>query len=587
MNLKQKYWPSRVLAACGAFVVFFSVVITSFSQGVLPGETVGTNPKERPVEITATVVPPFPPPYPVLIEPHNNKILRSGVVLFQWYGVDHPIPIDRYELHLNGKMYFPRIHPVNQTTDDYILTYDAVNNVYSLRLQQDKWLPDGVYTWKIRVVDVNDRGSDSTTWTFTVDSTPPPIIVTEIDDDPYAISATDPTTFPSEPIVVNDRSPLIKGKSETGSELEVIVRYPDGTVWQTYTTTVAQDGSFQVQLGNLPVDVVMHLTFTAIDPANNSTVLDAIDLVYRPPEIVIPIPDIFPFPLTIRIRIPGKIIDLPEIPEIFPPKEVPDFEDQEASAVPPTEQVFTRPVQPRGLLVLGAWLGLGWYVMALFWITGNPWSWLRYFLQSLVKLWIFWVGPEREWQFMRLDSGETVPFLAYTIRFLTNKKQYNESFNCTSLNGYGRTELLNNALIHVQTESKRFVYSLDPLSTGANGQPSSTTVSFSEKTLALDGEDFLFSEQTTQVKQIDEHSVLLPVGTPCILLQQSIRSEQLRRWQIWLPQIGLWLGVVSALWLAYVQPTWWGFALLVLVLWVAFRDATVQMHKKMSVYAQR
>lgn len=564
----------------------FSVLLfflSIFSQRVFANEVPQTNPKERPVTVTATVPPQGAPPVPILIEPHNNKTLRSGVVLFQWYEVEHLSSISRYELHLNGQPKFAQIHTINQETDDYLLSYDSVAGVYSLRLKQDKWLADGVYTWKIRVIDINNRGTDSTTWTFTIDSTPPPIIVTEIDDDPYAISASDPSTFPGEPIAVHDRSPLIRGKSEASSQMQVIVRYPDGKIWQTYTTTVHLDGSFSIQLGNLPIDTVMHLTFTAIDPATNSTVLDAIDLIYRPREIVIPLPDIFPFPLTIRIRIPGKIIDIPDIftPE-KPQEEIPGFEDKESTPIPPTEQVFTRPVQPRGLFALGAWFGLGWYIVMLFWITGNKWIWFVYFVRDLIKLWIFWIGPEKNWQIRSIDTGLPLPFLGYTFRSLSDKKNYSEYRACSSMNGFGQTEIFANALTHVQSQTKRFVYSINQLHSKKE-----VATSFPIESLVLDGEDFLVSDRASQPKQIDEHSMILPPGKQIILLFQPVRSEELTRWKIWLPQVGLAVSVVSSLWLAYLQPTWWSFALLVLLMWVGFRDATVQMHKKMTAYAKK
>ncbi|MCD8484106.1 hypothetical protein LRY60_00610 [Candidatus Woesebacteria bacterium] len=372
--LRLSLWLICLLSASSVFA----------QQGVLPGEVVQTNPKDRPVEVTASVPPQGAPPAPILVRPENNDIYRTGKILFQWKGVDHVSAIDRYELYLNGQLKFGPIHITNQETDDYILTYNATENLYSLQLKQEAALADGVYTWKIRVIDTNDRGTDSTTWTFTIDSTPPPIIVTEIDKDPYAISASDPSTFPTEPISVRDRSPVIRGNSETGSELEVVVRYPDGTIWHMYTTEVLSGGGFVINFSNVPLDTVMHLTITAIDPATNTTVLDAIDLIYRSPEIVIPLPDIFPFPLTIRVRIPGQIIEIPDIdlpdipglpqPEPAEPTTTPSPRPEE-KPVTPTEQVFTRPVQPLGMLFVGIWLGLGWYVLALYWITGNRWTW--------------------------------------------------------------------------------------------------------------------------------------------------------------------------------------------------------------------
>ncbi len=586
MTLSLKRWFHWFTALSFTLALSLSSVSVVGAQGILPGETSQTNPKDRVVEITAIVPVQEPPPVPILIRPQNNSISRSGEVLFRWEEVIHTASIDRYELYINGVPKFSFIHTINQETDDYILTYDPIEGEYSLQLKPGKGLSDGVYTWKIRVIDSNDRGTDSTTWTFTIDSTPPPIIVTEIDGDPYAISASDPTTFPDQPIVVDDRTPLIKGNSESGSKLQVVVKYPDGTIWQTYTTTVGADGSFEIQFGELPIDQIMHLTFTAIDPADNTTVLDAIDLVYRLRVIVIPLPDIFPVPMTIRIRIPGKIID---IPDLFPPKEVPDFQDRDGAPISaPTEQVFTRPVQPRGIFVFGAWFGLGWYVLALFWITGNSWSWFPSFLKNLLRLWVFQVSSKESWQIVRSDTAEPLPFVAYTLRILTDKKHYQEHKTVSSLSGFGQTSIALNAMTHVQSQTKRFVYTIDRIYHSKSRSASSQLPpSISLESLVVDGEDFVISDRIAHAKQIDEQSMLLPVGKPLYLLFQSVRSEEVRSWQVWFPQFGLTLGVLSSLALAYYVPTWWSFALLIFLAWIGLRDVSVQMRKKMSVYAKQ
>ncbi len=592
----------RASAVVASFLVFSFVSLTQvFAQaGVLPGEIVQTNPKDRPVEVTASVPPQGAPPAPILIEPTNNSLHRSGKLTFRWEAVEHISALDRYELYVNGSLLYGPIHITNQETDDYILTYDAANQEYRLQLKPSATLPDGVYTWKIRVIDVNDRGTDSTTWTFTVDSTPPPIVVTEIDEVPYAISASDPSTYPSEPIVVHDRSPLLKGNSESNSELEIVVRYPDGTIWQTYSTTVAGNGTFQVQLGTLPVDIVMSITLTAIDPAQNTSVLDAISLVYRPREIVIPIPDIFPFPLTIRVRIPGQIIEIPEIPVPgFPgqpsPEPTPSLEPREKPTVSPrpektptpTQQVFHRPVQPVSWLVLAVFFALGWYLAALFWITGAAFSWFVHFLRQVLRMWLLLGNVDPQWQVWREDTVQPLPWFAFQARALTRQQSTHwQKQGATTPDGVGRSVFPSNALIHLQSKSKRFVYSVDrvavysPLSEAGEGVlPAGWYV--------LDGVDWMYTSQAAQPQQTTEETVFVPEGSRVILAAQAVESELVARWLTCLPQVGLVLGTLSAFWLAYQVPTWWSFVLLALILWIDLRDAMVQVRKKMLAYAKK
>lgn len=408
------------LAIGVALAIFFvvSTHVCANDQGVAPGETVQTNPKDRAVNVAAQVRPRQAPPYPALVSPVDHAVLTSGVVTFVWYMNDHVTPIARFELFLNGEEIFTSIHTVAQSTDDYTLTVQ--DRLYTLVLRPDKWLNDGNYTWKIRAIDENDLGSDSTTWSFVIDSSPPPLLIVELDGEKVAYSATDDSTLPTEPVDVRHREPLIWGHTEAYSQVEMLVTFADGRT-ERRKTQADDQGYFWFTTPTLAADVVTVLQFTAIDLAENTTVLDGLRIVYRVPRLRLPLPPLFPDMPVIEIPLELPDIRLPVFPSPAP-------------AAPGEERVVVElPVFVARWWIMAAFVMLAGYVVAMWWLSGTSvglfFPWAVAFGRRLV-----WGGRPRH-LVRAVPDGMRVPWLAFRLHWLDAKKHLEQRVVVTNAQG--------------------------------------------------------------------------------------------------------------------------------------------------------
>ncbi|MCD8484105.1 hypothetical protein LRY60_00605 [Candidatus Woesebacteria bacterium] len=196
-------------------------------------------------------------------------------------------------------------------------------------------------------------------------------------------------------------------------------------------------------------------------------------------------------------------------------------------------------------------------------------------------MWIFVGTRATDWQLWRQDQAEPVPFLAYTLGSLSTDTHHFRQTGCSAVNGHWREQWPEDHLLHFQSYSKRFVYSVERLQHRAVD-----SVEVPVGWLSVDGEDWMLTQKTASPRQAAEDAVALPAAAQVIVLLQAVRSDLVARWMIFLPQVGLVIATISVFWLAYALPTWWSFLLLAVVLWVVLRDAMVQMYKKMMVYAR-
>jgi hypothetical protein len=252
------------------------------------GETLFTNPKIRDRTVTATVPDNAPPSTPILIAPANNSLITDSTPTFVWVAATDDIEISKYVLHIDGNVYFDNL-PLNDITNSqYTLTYDSETNQYSLTPASG--LADGVHTWKIEVCDVGNQTShctDSVTWTFTIDSTPPSFVINEFGTETVTISAQDITTVPASPLVLTENEPLIVANGEANSSVQVTLVIPDEPT-QNFTVSIDSDGNWELQLGILPRGVVMTMDFLITDAAGNISVLNGVEFMIEQDVIVFP-----------------------------------------------------------------------------------------------------------------------------------------------------------------------------------------------------------------------------------------------------------------------------------------------------------
>lgn len=289
-------------------ILFNCAVLPVFAQegGMLPGETF-EQPKERPVEVTATVVDPLPPSTPVLIAPADESLLSTNLPTFKWYASYDAQGIGHYQLYLDGELYIDFIPTVTSTTEAYSLTYDSEEDSYSLTVNSP--IPDGLHTWKIRAYDKLDKGADSVTWSFSIDSLIPDLLINSIGAESVLITSQDLSTIPTEPVILSVNSPLFKGTGEPNATVQVTVLYGGSSVVSD-VFTIGADGTWQLQIGILPRNEIVYFSFQTSDEAGHISILENIPVLISPFVFVPP-------------QLPSPLPELPtiEIPEILNPAE--------------------------------------------------------------------------------------------------------------------------------------------------------------------------------------------------------------------------------------------------------------------------
>lgn len=246
------------------------------------------------VVVSAVVPDTQAPSVPILINPADNAVLSYNTPSFQWYESSDNVAMSHYALYLNGGVFFNNI-PLTATENAYyILTYDALNGIYTLILKNS--LSDRAYTWNIVAVDYANLSSSSDVWHFTIDTLAPTFVLKQIGDTAVDISASNVNSVPSTPIIIfkNDATanePVLIAYGEANSEVKLTVTIPNDLT-QTFTGQTDANGYYELKLGILPRDTDIKLDFIITDRVGHVSVLEAvyfrISLQYWPTSTPIP-----------------------------------------------------------------------------------------------------------------------------------------------------------------------------------------------------------------------------------------------------------------------------------------------------------
>lgn len=132
------------------------------------------------------------PSPPVLVSPADESFINDPSPTYIFKHSTDSTAIT-YNLYLNGTTTF-----IDILDSDNKLTSNYTSLVFSDNIQVTPLydLPDGTYTWQVIAKDANGNTASSATWTFTIDTTPPPITVTQINghEDLY-LSTLDPDSI--------------------------------------------------------------------------------------------------------------------------------------------------------------------------------------------------------------------------------------------------------------------------------------------------------------------------------------------------------------------------------------------------------
>lgn len=397
-----------------SFVVFF---IGLKRQGSVPqvfagiddtgvdtanGETLTTNPKTRTTSVTASVRDTIPPTVPILVIPDNSSSISTNMITFTWKSSSDNYGINRYIFYLDGSVLFDDLSPTAKVSP-FKYEYSEKDGVSTLLMKYA--LADGAHTWKVRAYDNNENYADSATWSFTIDTSAPILLISNVGDVTTSISAQDAGTIPADPLVLYVNGPTISGKTEASAKVVLSYLVP-GNATVTLTTTADSLGNYSFTLPSLPLDVVISFQVVAKDGVGNTSIID-----------------------NVQFKIIHKTISFPSpIKEIIP--EIP---------IVPLEEIrqnilkYLRPYIPEPIVeiidaaspLINSALGLAIplaRLLAALWLIGTPiWNWsLRTVVRtaSAVGMWpTFWLPPiphHAQGIVFDLDTQKPIPFALIT-----------------------------------------------------------------------------------------------------------------------------------------------------------------------------
>ncbi len=293
------------------FQIYFAASIASWSILV---SAQGTDPIEEVANITAEMPDVVAPSTPILIAPENNSLLTDNAPEFIWTHCTDNVGVSYYQFYLDGDIKFDNIPLINTDNSNYTLILDPLTGYYHLTPKIS--FSDGSHTWKIMVFDEAGNFAESVTWTFTIDSTAPTFVITQIGEVLTSISAQDTSTIPNEPIELEDNEPLLIGTGEANSDVTITIQIPDSPD-ASYNFAINSIGDWEYQMGILPRDIIITLNFLIRDQAGNISVLEGVQIIIPTPTIIIP-PEPTTPPTSITLA-PGSPTPTPALPQIVIP----------------------------------------------------------------------------------------------------------------------------------------------------------------------------------------------------------------------------------------------------------------------------
>jgi hypothetical protein len=234
--------------------------------------------------VTATIVAPSPSPSPLLIDqtpptapilvaPENNGFINIARPNFIFLKSTDESGIAKYQIFLDGTLLIDNI----------------TSELGTITITAPKDLEEGQHSWYVKVFDKAGNYAFSSTWHFTIDLTPPFIIVTEIEETANLnFSSIDLTSIPyGTTVTTRSRRPAFFGRGEPGATIQINLQ--DKKSYQ-FKTTVGRDGQFALIPDQDLANDTYEVTLISFDQAGNTALLPTFKLIVQaPPRFVIPI----------------------------------------------------------------------------------------------------------------------------------------------------------------------------------------------------------------------------------------------------------------------------------------------------------
>lgn len=216
-------------------------------------------------KVSATIGDLVPPTAPILIAPENGTYIGTNQPIFIFLAsTDDNSGIAKYQLFLDGKLYIDNI-----TSSLSTITITALNE-----------LNDGKHVWYVEAFDNAGNYAFSSTWYFTIDTEPPFIIITTIEEAlNLNFSSIDLSTIPPGiTIITRSHRPVFFGRSEPGATIQINLQ--DKKSYQ-FVTVASDDGSFVLIPDQDIANDTYQVTVIAFDKAGNTTLLPSFQLIVQ------------------------------------------------------------------------------------------------------------------------------------------------------------------------------------------------------------------------------------------------------------------------------------------------------------------
>jgi hypothetical protein len=230
------------------------------------------------------------PTPPILISPPDGTVTGDNKPEFVWHQSTDPNGNTvTYTLYINGVATFLGISGTgNSAGSGYTAHLDGTQ----VKLKPANSLPDGSYNWRVEASDNSGNTSTSTTWHFTIDTTPPPIYLTDVDsyhDLPY--NSGNPDQFEGLNFdIAGPKDVYLTVQSEPWSTITVKFLDQDNQIIATVIMPLNQDG-IGYPYTHLPVGIYK-VIISSFDQGGNTTILPEFQLTITQSQITIPLPDL-------------------------------------------------------------------------------------------------------------------------------------------------------------------------------------------------------------------------------------------------------------------------------------------------------
>ena len=243
------------------------------------------NPASHSAQIQATV-PEFKVDAPILIAPSNYSLTNNPTEPFEWLQAVSVQGISYHTFYLDGQPIIPKILTSIPTinTPDYFIYH--LNGRLYLTLKNP--MAEGSHTWQVSATSVGGTTAYSDLWHFTIDSTLPPIILRQVDQNKMYWATHDPNSIPpyeDRHLIVTTPDPLILGQVEAPVSFKYALICPLNALagCREQSITVSEnDGNFAHRFTDLEPHYTYFVYLIATDLAGNITYFPVFTITYTP-----------------------------------------------------------------------------------------------------------------------------------------------------------------------------------------------------------------------------------------------------------------------------------------------------------------